>query len=258
MRKKINMIGWVMKEHGILDSKITVLEEDTEYIKYHDIKTKRPYWKCQCECGQVFSSLGASIRNGKVKSCGCLQKERTSQANQKDLTGQVFGKLTVLKNTKTINTKGLYLWECQCSCGNKVIKDTNSLSCGHVNSCGCSKSKGEQKITKLLEINSIPFQTQYIFSTCRLPSSGLAKFDFYINDSFLLEFDGQQHYYYTNSGWNTKEKFQITKTNDNYKNSWCRENNIPLKRIPYWALDTLTIEDIMSDKFLVKENKSEV
>ena len=98
MCKKINMTGWIMKEHGILDSKITVLEEDTEYIKHHDIKTKRPYWKCQCECGQVFSSLGASIRNGKVKSCGCLQKERTSQANQKDLTGQVFGKLTVLKN----------------------------------------------------------------------------------------------------------------------------------------------------------------
>ena len=37
MCKKINMAGWVMKEHGILDSKITVLEEDIEYIKHHDI-----------------------------------------------------------------------------------------------------------------------------------------------------------------------------------------------------------------------------
>lgn len=32
-----------------------------------------------------------------------------------------------------------------------------------------------------------------------------------------------------------------------------KKNKIPLKRIPYFELAKLTIEDILSDKFLIKE-----
>ena len=35
------------------------------------------------------------------------------------------------------------------------------------------------------------------------------------------------------------------------KNQWCRKNNIPLKRIPYWELNNITINNIMDDTFLV-------
>ena len=52
-------------------------------------------------------------------------------------------------------------------------------------------------------------------------------------------------------GWDTEEYFALIKQRDEYKNNWCKENNIPLKRIPYWKLDTLTLEDIMGDEYLI-------
>ena len=78
----------------------------------------------------------------------------------------------------------------------------------------------------------------------------LSRFDFYIDNNFLLEFDGIQHFKST-SGWNNEENFKITQERDKYKNQWCHENNIPLKRIPYWEIDNITIDNIMDDTFLV-------
>ncbi len=34
------------------------------------------YWDCQCSCGKTHTVLGASLRQGLTKSCGCLKKER--------------------------------------------------------------------------------------------------------------------------------------------------------------------------------------
>jgi NACalpha-BTF3-like transcription factor len=60
-----------------------------------------------------------------------------------DMTGQKFGKLTVLsyhhtdtkiKNNQQYN-KDYYL--CQCECGNTTIVDKGSLKYGHTKSCGC-------------------------------------------------------------------------------------------------------------------------
>lgn len=34
---------------------------------------KRTYWKCQCDCGNITYQLGGQLRNGQVKSCGCLK-----------------------------------------------------------------------------------------------------------------------------------------------------------------------------------------
>lgn len=62
-------------------------------------------------------------------------------------------------------------------------------------SCGCINSKGESKIIQLLIENGIPFEQQKSFDTCRFPDTdGLARFDFYINNEYLIEFDGKQHF----------------------------------------------------------------
>jgi len=80
--KFIDMTGWIMKEHGVPDSRITVLEKDINN------KSKITKWICKCECGNIFSADGAKIRNGWTRSCGCLQKEITSERTRADLTGQ--------------------------------------------------------------------------------------------------------------------------------------------------------------------------
>lgn len=38
-------------------------------------------WRCSCECGATVCVRGNDMRQGRHKSCGCLQKERTSRAN---------------------------------------------------------------------------------------------------------------------------------------------------------------------------------
>jgi hypothetical protein len=37
-----------------------------------DVQSGDPRWVCRCECGQTTTSLTARLRNGHVKSCGCL------------------------------------------------------------------------------------------------------------------------------------------------------------------------------------------
>lgn len=52
-----------------------------------------------------------------------------------DLTGQKFGRLTVIKEVKT-NSKLRY-WLCKCNCGNEKIVRQSSLRDGTTKSCGC-------------------------------------------------------------------------------------------------------------------------
>ena len=56
-----------------------------------------------------------------------------------DLTGQRFGKLTVIKFSKDVqsgNRKRKY-WLCRCDCGNIKEVRTDCLTSGNVKSCGC-------------------------------------------------------------------------------------------------------------------------
>lgn len=253
---KIDMTGWVMKEHNVLDSKLTVLHEDKEYKIKNNIKQKQTYWLCICECGNKVVASGTNIRKGIIRSCGCLYKD-LGKIRKKDITGKTFGLLKVIeadnnyKQEKEIKNTKAY-WKCECVCGNKITVSGDNLRNGHTQSCGCMISIGEYKIRQLLLENNISFKTQWSFEECRFPDSKkLAKYDFYINNDFLLEFDGKQHFLYYQTGWNKKENFIKTQEHDNFKNNWCKNNNIPLKRIPYWELNNLTIEDILGDKFLI-------
>lgn len=36
----------------------------------------RPVWLFQCECGNTHIARGADVRSGKIKSCGCLNREK--------------------------------------------------------------------------------------------------------------------------------------------------------------------------------------
>lgn len=55
--------------------------------------------------------------------------------NLRDLTGQRFGRLTVIKRAKNIGRKTA--WLCQCECGNTKVVTGSSLHGGQVRSCGC-------------------------------------------------------------------------------------------------------------------------
>ena len=55
-----------------------------------------------------------------------------------DLTGQEFGKLTVLRRVE--NRNGRVTWECQCECGKRIVATGHDLKANHITSCGQHKA----------------------------------------------------------------------------------------------------------------------
>lgn len=53
-----------------------------------------------------------------------------------DLTGQVFGKLTVIDRAENGN-RNRVRWNCLCECGGKAVVRSYSLKTGHTKSCDC-------------------------------------------------------------------------------------------------------------------------
>lgn len=56
-----------------------------------------------------------------------------------DLTGRVFGRLTVIGRSAHIR-RGARMWSLRCECGTVIDRPTVSVSSGHTKSCGCLKS----------------------------------------------------------------------------------------------------------------------
>lgn len=218
-------------------------------------KSRNAHWLCLCECGEYFISTSAHINNGSCQSCGHLQREKASTILKKyqkehkgkaktDYIGYQSGKLTVISFSH-IDKNHHSVWNCKCECGNIKQVASPELAKKEVKSCGClNQSYGSFKIEQILLKNNIPFIKEKTFETCRFPDTGvMARFDFFVNN-ILIEFDGRQHYEFV-GGYFTLEDFEKLKLRDEYKNNWCKENNIPLIRIPYYDEDKISDEYIM-------------
>lgn len=216
----------------------------------------RAAWLCQCDCGGTKVVRSSNLQKGVTKSCGCLrykQLEKLHENNIIDITGQKFGKLLVLEKVGSDYNNNA-TWLCQCDCGGTKIVASNCLRNGLIQSCGCIKSKNEEKIGQLLREHGIPFVKEKIINDPITHEQ--YRFDFCINNEFYLEFDGEQHFKATENGWNTSEKLKHTHQKDLNKNQFCFSNNIPLIRIPYnadYKFDDLMLQT--SRYILTKENE---
>lgn len=74
-------------------------------------------WVCECECGNIITVTGDSLRSGHTKSCGCAQHQLTH-----DLTGQEFGFLEVIEPVENDRIHSNETrWKCLChNCGRTV------------------------------------------------------------------------------------------------------------------------------------------
>lgn len=64
-------------------------------------------------------------------------------AKPKDISGEIFGRLTVLRFLGSVNKRAV--WECACACGNTVKVPGTALRSGNTASCGCI---GREKTAK--------------------------------------------------------------------------------------------------------------
>ena len=98
-------------------------------------KSGQRRWICQCDCGGTNIVTTGNLNSGHTTNCGCKKSP--------DLTGQVFGKLTVIGRSDKRNPRGKRttpMWECRCECGNITYKATDTLT--NPDESMCQECKG--------------------------------------------------------------------------------------------------------------------
>lgn len=96
-------------------------------------KYGRATWLFRCDCGKEVVIGLNNVRTGNTKSCGCLKHKPSSK--RVDITGNRYGRLTVLERAFIKN--GVSYWKCKCDCGNTRYIPLGKLQSGHSLSCGC-------------------------------------------------------------------------------------------------------------------------
>lgn len=234
-------------------------------------------WECQCDCGNtILVNRAYRLKNeliGNVKdhvgSCGCLQKKVFKSANRKGTIetkyqDTTYSNLKILYRTDYIDNNRSTVVICECPNCKKPFPTTLRSS---ATSCGCTKgylpytleeyilknnfkSKEEEKIANILDKNKIIFLYDKVFQDCL--DKAFLPFDFFINNKYIIEFDGEQHFrdtHYFN--------FEKTRKHDSIKNKYCFDNNIPIIRIPYdveYTIDDLKLE---TTRFLLTPENEE-
>lgn len=193
-------------------------------------KTNYKKWVCKCICGNTAEVTTSSLLSGHTKSCGCLIRDNIKKVNFIDLTGQKFGKLTVLHQDISKKKKVAY-WKCQCECGNVISVSSHLLRTGRTRSCGCIKSFGEEKIANILTKMNINYEKEKSFQDL---NNGNLRFDFYLPElQILIEYQGEQHYKAIDF-FGGQKRFKEQQSRDNLKREYCKEKNYSLIEIPYW------------------------
>lgn len=220
-----------------------------EYIGKN--KNKSSLWRCKCDCGNEKIAPSTTLLRGDCNSCGCLHDKQI-----KDLTGQIFGKLTALYYIKGKDGKQ-GKWHCKCECGNECDVFRSNLTRLHTTSCGCQvKSIGEKNIEKLLIKNNIKYlRDSTFFKDLRSKKEKILRYDFIIFEDErpvrIIEFDGRQHY----NGAFWYEPSEQREERDDIKNQYAFSHNIPIVRIPYQERDKITLELLFGDKYLLREEE---
>lgn len=110
--------------------------------KENNYKNKNSMWLCRCDCGNKVKVIGHNLKTNHTKSCGCLQKEKTSQKNYKDLVGKRFGRLIVVELDHIDKSS---FFKCKCDCGKIVVVWAANLKNGTTKSCGCYRKELSSK-----------------------------------------------------------------------------------------------------------------
>ena len=233
-------------------------------IKPQNIRTKQQNWQCVCDCGNIIYPSTHDLLSGHSLSCGCARIEKVQnvgRANQINYVGMRSGLLVAIAPTQERSSGGQIIWKCKCDCGNVIYCPGTQIKTQQILSCGCvSRSYGELKISEILKENNYHFeQDKKCFDDLIMPGGKPARFDFIVYNNFneimrLIEYDGEQHYKEWTLGKDTLEERQ---NRDKLKNQYAIKNNIPLIRIPYWEKENLSIELLMSDKYLIKSDLEE-
>ena len=85
-----------------------------------------------------------ALRNEPQGDTARIRRERNGirMSRTKDLTGQSFGRLVVLRLSGITKHRSA-MWLCQCNCGNTSVVASTHLVSNRTKSCGCLRGDGE-------------------------------------------------------------------------------------------------------------------
>lgn len=85
-----------------------------------------------------------------------------TQPNFKDLTGQKFGKLTVLRRDMN-DCCGRAQWLCRCECGEELVVQGNSLRNNKITCCWMCKEKGKISNFEKIKQMTVDEMAEFIY-----------------------------------------------------------------------------------------------
>lgn len=222
---------------------------------YSNCKTKL---KFLCECGNEFETTFDAFKNAGKKKCNmCSMPDgvvgidgimRPSISNLKtnyefilelkEKRGEEFTPLEEYISAKTLirvkHNKCGYIW--RVSPDHLLNRKDNCPSCTYLG----NNSKGNKEVEHYLIANNISYEKEKKFIGLKgSKKQNNLRFDFYIpNMNICIEYDGEQHFKPIEL-FGGEKQFKIQVENDNIKNTFCKENNIKLIRIPYYELNNI-------------------
>lgn len=242
-----------------------LMEIQEKNVKNPESKAKYIPKTCLCkciECGKFYYKRPTDLLKGKSSSCRCQTDKATAQRNKNNSSihvGNMYGHLQVIEDLGyRLQSRGKKQswYKCLChNCGSIIEVNGNNLQSGGTTSCGCINSRGENLIKQILNQNHINFIQEYTFPDLKSDKGYYLRFDFAIfkNNQLncLIEFDGRQHYSGPEAKWTHSDSLQEIQYRDNLKNNYCKQNNIKLKRIPYFNIQNINITTLLDDTFTI-------
>jgi hypothetical protein len=95
---------------------------------------------CRCACGRETDARAVELRQGKIRSCGCLLDEARPSGHTRPPSvhsGERYGRLVVLHEAARESPRDARMYVCRCDCGNTTTVRGPNLTSGHTRSCGC-------------------------------------------------------------------------------------------------------------------------
>lgn len=230
----------------ITDEELKEMVENEKGYVFHSSYTKgkgKRYMTITCPNGHTYDKRMDGWKNGeRCKECQRLTQDEVRSRIEKE-------GYKLLSEYKSYHEKILV----QCSNGREPYEvQLANFDCGKRCPYCSNNFKGENKIMDFLRNNNIEFIPQYIYEECKYIQP--MPFDFYLPKyNLCIEYDGEQHFKPISFGGSytkeeLEERFKIRKLKDEIKNTYCKEHNIDLLRIPYYDINK--IEEILSTKLL--------
>lgn len=223
----------------------------TSILLSEEYSGSKSLMRFRCECGNIYETCWSEFSSRRRYYChNCALKYGTKRL-KRDFIEKEFKKYGLTIAEGEIYNNNRTPLKCYTNDGHIVFKDYNNLVSDYFDYFDKKRhiSKGEQKISDILDRLNVLFVREYGFTDCKKTNKLL--FDFYLPEyNICIEYNGEQHYKPIEYFGGTKY-FICQKERDKIKQKYCRDNNIKLIIIPYTEFKN--IENILINNLPLKE-----